>query len=174
MKLLFSLLLPVVKIVSIENVRNKHAEISIQAEDFDHGVEVNLLESNNLEDGAVVTFSGRVRNNNLGLKVKGLFLEHYPDMTEKLLAEIIETAKQRWDIGRVKVIHRIGQLAIGEQIVFVGVTSKHRQDAFAANEFIMDFLKVKAPFWKKELTELGETWLEAKTSDKEKAQAWSK
>jgi molybdopterin synthase catalytic subunit len=94
-------------------------------------------------------------------------------MTEKLLAEIIETAKQRWNIGRVKVIHRIGQLAIGEQIVFVGVTSKHRQDAFAANEFIMDFLKVKAPFWKKELTELGESWLEAKSSDKEKAQAWS-
>lgn len=153
---------------------NQLAEVSIQAADFDHGAEVALLEDNNVEDGAVVTFSGRVRNNNLGLKVKGLFLEHYPDMTEKLLAEIIATAKQRWNIGRVKVIHRIGQLAIGEQIVFVGVTSKHRQDAFAANEFIMDFLKVKAPFWKKELTELGETWLDAKTSDTEKAQTWSK
>ena len=174
MKLLFSLLLPVVKIVDINTVVNKSIEISIQTEDFDHGFEVNLLENDNVEDGAVVTFSGRVRNNNLGLKVKGLFLEHYPDMTEKLLAEIIETAKKRWNIGRVKVIHRIGQLAIGEQIVFVGVTSKHRQDAFAANEFIMDFLKVKAPFWKKELTELGETWLEAKASDKEKAKAWSK
>jgi len=160
--------------VNINPATNKHAEISIQTQDFDHGLEVNLLENDNVEDGAVVTFSGRVRNNNLGLKVKGLFLEYYPDMTEKLLADIIETAKQRWNIGRVKVIHRIGQLAIGEQIVFVGVTSKHRQDAFAANEFIMDFLKVKAPFWKKELTELGETWLEAKTSDKEKAQAWSK
>jgi len=164
----------VVKLVKIDTTINKYAEISIQVEDFDHGFEVNLLENDNVEDGAVVTFSGRVRNNNLGLKVKGLFLEHYPDMTEKLLAEIIETAKQRWNIGRVKVIHRIGQLAIGEQIVFVGVTSKHRQDAFAANEFIMDFLKVKAPFWKKELTELGESWLAAKTSDKEKAQAWSK
>ena len=174
MKLLFSLLLPVVKIVDINTVVNKSIEISIQTEDFDHGFEVNLLENDNVEDGAVVTFSGRVRNNNLGLKVKGLFLEHYPDMTEKLLAEIIETAKKRWNIGRVKVIHRIGQLAIGEQIVFVGVTSKHRQDAFAANEFIMDFLQVKAPFWKKEMTELGETWLEAKASDKEKAKAWSK
>jgi len=153
---------------------NENAEISIQTADFDHGFEVNLLEKENVEDGAVVTFSGRVRNNNLGLKVKGLFLEHYPDMTEKLLANIIQTAKQRWNIGRVKVIHRIGQLAIGEQIVFVGVTSKHRQDAFAANEYIMDFLKVEAPFWKKELTELGETWLDAKTSDKEKAQTWSK
>jgi molybdopterin synthase catalytic subunit len=153
---------------------NNSSEISIQAKDFDHGVEVALLEEDNLEDGAVVTFSGRVRNNNLGLQVKGLFLEHYPDMTEKLLADIIETAKQRWNIGRVKVIHRIGQLVIGEQIVFVGVTSKHRQDAFAANEFILDFLKVKAPFWKKELTELGEAWLDAKSSDKEKAQKWCK
>jgi len=160
--------------VDVTTAMNKYTEISIQAEDFDHGFEVKLLEDNNVEDGAVVTFSGRVRNNNLGLMVKGLYLEHYPEMTEKLLAEIIDTAKQRWAIGRVKVIHRIGQLAIGDQIVFVGITSKHRQDAFAANEFIMDFLKVKAPFWKKELTELGETWLEAKNSDKEKAQAWSK
>jgi molybdopterin synthase catalytic subunit len=98
-------------------------------------------------------------------------------MTEKSLAKIIIQAKERWNIGRVKVIHRIGELSIGEQIVFVGVTSKHRQDAFAANEFIMDYLKVKAPFWKKEkITNSGqasENWLAAKNSDTDKAELWS-
>lgn len=148
-------------------------EISIQTEDFNLGAEVNLLEENNHEDGAVVTFSGRVRNKNLGLNVKGLTLEHYPEMTEKSLQAILVQAKEKWDIGRVKVIHRVGTLAIGEQIVFVGVTSKHRQDAFAAAEFIMDFLKVKAPFWKKELTELGETWLGARQSDTDQAEKWN-
>ncbi|MFQ3209175.1 MAG: molybdopterin synthase catalytic subunit, partial [Colwellia sp.] len=106
-----------------------------------------------------------------------LTLEHYPGMTEKSLAKIIIQAKERWDIGRVKVIHRIGELSIGDQIVFVGVTSKHRQDAFAANEFIMDYLKVKAPFWKKEkITDAGQAsknWLAAKNSDTDKAELWS-
>jgi len=146
--------------------------ISIQKQDFDLGDEVTLLEDKNHDDGAVVTFSGRVRNKNLGQNVKGLYLEHYPGMTEKLLEKIIIEAEQRWQLGRITVIHRIGQLYLGEQIVFVGVTSKHRQDAFSAAEFIMDFLKVKAPFWKKELTEQGESWLEARTSDQNKAQQW--
>ena len=101
-----------------------------------------------------------------------LTLEHYSGMTEKSLAKIISTAKDRWRIGRVKVIHRVGELFIGDQIVFVGVTSKHRQDAFAANEFIMDYLKVQAPFWKKEKTNQGEYWLNAKTSDENKAAKW--
>ena len=135
--------------------------ISIQTQDFSLADEVALLEQDNEIDGAVVTFTGRVRNQNEGLKVSGLFLEHYPGMTELSLEKIITSAKERWNIGRIKIIHRVGQLKIGEQIVFVGVTSKHRQDAFAANEFIMDFLKVKAPFWKKELTEEGEKWLGA-------------
>jgi len=148
------------------------AEISIQTQDFNLSDEVGLLEQDNLSDGAVVTFTGRVRNKNEGLDVKGLYLEHYPGMTEKSLAKIIATAKERWQIGRVRVIHRIGQLALGEQIVFVGVTSMHRQDAFAAAEFIMDYLKVQAPFWKKELTELGEKWLDARTTDTDKAQQW--
>ncbi len=148
-------------------------EVSIQEDDFSLADEVAFLESDNAIDGAVVTFTGRVRNKNEGLNVTALTLEHYPGMTEKLLAKIITTAKERWDIGRVKVIHRIGRLEIGEQIVFVGVTSQHRQDAFAANEFIMDYLKVKAPFWKKELTENGEKWLDAKSSDNNKAQQWS-
>ncbi|NQY36450.1 MAG: molybdopterin synthase catalytic subunit MoaE [Alteromonadaceae bacterium] len=146
--------------------------ISIQTKDFSLADEVALLEQDNEIDGAVVTFTGRVRNQNEGLKVSGLFLEHYPGMTELSLEKIITSAKERWNIGRIKIIHRVGQLKIGEQIVFVGVTSKHRQDAFAANEFIMDFLKVKAPFWKKELTEEGEKWLGARSTDNDKAKQW--
>ena len=152
-------------------------EISIQTNDFSLADEVALLEEDNVTDGAVVTFTGRVRNNNNGNSVTTLTLEHYPGMTEKSLAKIIMQAKERWQIGRVKVIHRIGELSIGDQIVFVGVTSKHRQDAFAANEFIMDYLKVKAPFWKKEqITDEGKTsenWLDAKDSDTDKADLWS-
>ena len=147
-------------------------EVIIQQDDFNLSDEVNLLEQGNDIDGAVVTFTGRVRNKNEGLNVNALTLEHYPGMTEKSLKKIIVEAKTRWDIGRVKVIHRIGKLAIGDQIVFVGVTSKHRKDAFAANEFIMDYLKVNAPFWKKELTEDGEHWLDAKSSDSNKAEQW--
>ncbi len=148
-------------------------EISIQTQDFSLAEEVALLEQDNAIDGAVVTFTGRVRNKNNGNDVNGLTLEHYPGMTEKSLEKILVIAKERWNIGRVKVIHRVGKLDIGEQIVFVGVTSKHRQDAFAANEFIMDYLKVQAPFWKKERTTQGEAWLDAKTSDTNKAQQWS-
>ncbi|PCI62968.1 MAG: molybdopterin synthase catalytic subunit MoaE [Gammaproteobacteria bacterium] len=147
-------------------------KISIQNQDFNLQDEVNLLEQDNAVDGAVVTFTGRVRNKNAGLTVSGLYLEHYAGMTEKSLEKIIIQAQKRWQIGRVAVIHRIGQLVIGEQIVFVGVTSMHRQDAFAAAEFIMDYLKVQAPFWKKELTEQGEKWLEAKQSDSKQAQQW--
>lgn len=147
--------------------------VSIQAEDFSLAHEVNQLELDNLSDGAVVTFTGRVRDRNEGASVKSLMLEHYPGMTERSLESIIITAKERWNIGRVKIIHRIGQLNLGEQIVFVGVTSMHRKEAFAAAEFIMDFLKVKAPFWKKEQTENGEKWLDAKVSDQNKAQDWA-
>ncbi|MDP7593086.1 MAG: molybdopterin synthase catalytic subunit MoaE [Litorilituus sp.] len=147
-------------------------EISIQTADFSLADEVTLLEKDNAIDGAVVTFTGRVRNNNEGKEVTSLTLEHYPGMTEKSLAKIITEAKERWCIGRVKVIHRVGELFLGDQIVFVGVTSKHRQDAFAANEFIMDYLKVQAPFWKKEASKEGVNWLEAKTSDENKAAKW--
>lgn len=159
------------------NKHNNLAEISIQKNDFSLAEQVALLEQDNLTDGAVVTFTGRVRNNNNGNSVTSLTLEHYPGMTEKSLANIILQAKERWHIGRVKVIHRIGELNIGDQIVFVGVTSKHRQDAFAANEFIMDYLKVSAPFWKKEkISNAGKTsenWLAAKASDNDKAELWS-
>ncbi len=147
-------------------------EISIQTENFSLADEIILLEKNNMTDGATVTFTGRVRNNNDGNQVTSLTLEHYSGMTEKSLAQIISKAKTRWEIGRVKVIHRIGKLSIGDQIVFVGVTSKHRHDAFAANEFIIDYLKVEAPFWKKEGIENSERWLDAKISDKQKLRDW--
>ena len=147
--------------------------ISIQTLDFDIKTETDLLERENNADGALVTFTGRVRNKNLGDNVSALHLEHYPGMTEKSLSQIIEQAKSRWPINRIKVIHRIGTLAVGEQIVFVGVTSPHRKAAFNACEFIMDYLKVDAPFWKKEVTNNGERWLEAKESDKNKAKHWN-
>ena len=149
-----------------------YPEISIQTDDFSLADEVTLLEQDNAIDGAVVTFTGRVRNQNDGKHVTSLTLEHYPGMTEKSLSAIIKQAKERWHIGRVKVIHRVGELFIGDQIVFVGVTSKHRQDAFAANEFIMDYLKVQAPFWKKEAGNEGVNWLDAKSSDENKAAKW--
>lgn len=124
------------------------------------------------EDGAVVTFTGKVRNHNLGDDVAALTLEHYPGMTEKALQEIIDDARQHWPLQRVSVIHRIGELFPGDEIVFVGVTSAHRSSAFAAAEFIMDYLKTRAPFWKRETTEQGERWVDARNSDHEAAQRW--
>lgn len=147
--------------------------ISIQESDFNISDETALLEQDNHADGALVTFTGRVRNKNLGDDVLALHLEHYPGMTEKSLEAIIDQAQSRWPINRVKVIHRVGTLRVGEQIVFVGVTSPHRKAAFDACEFIMDYLKVDAPFWKKEVTSQGERWLDAKASDQNKAKNWN-
>jgi len=155
----------------MENLDNS-IKLSIQNQDFIIADEITWLEQDNTDDGATVTFCGRVRQSNLNKQVFGLFLEHYPGMTEKTISDIIKKAQKKWKIGRISVIHRIGQLNVGEQIVFVGVTSPHRKDAYAANEFIMDFLKVQAPFWKKELTAEGETWLDAKQSDQDKAELW--
>ena len=111
------------------------------------------------EDGAVVTFTGKVRNHNLGDSVKALTLEHYPGMTEKALAEIVDEARNRWPLGRVTVI-------------FVGVTSAHRSSAFEAGQFIMDYLKTRAPFWKREATPEGDRWVEARESDQQAAKRW--
>ena len=110
---------------------------------------------------------------NDGSQVKGMTLEHYPGMTEKALDEIVVAAKARWPIRRVRVIHRIGPLASGERIVFVGVSSRHRGDAFAACEFIMDYLKTRAPFWKKETTPDGGRWVDARESDDATARRWA-
>lgn len=123
-------------------------------------------------DGAVVTFTGKVRNHNLGDSVAALTLEHYPGMTEKALYEIVDEARHRWPLQRVSVIHRIGELFPGDEIVFVGVTSAHRGSAFAAAEFIMDYLKTRAPFWKREATEQGDRWVDARDSDHQAAQRW--
>ncbi|ACY85179.1 molybdopterin synthase catalytic subunit MoaE [Edwardsiella piscicida] len=124
------------------------------------------------EDGAVVTFSGKVRNHNLGDDVSALTLEHYPGMTEKALAEIVTLARGRWPLGRVAVYHRVGPMFPGEEIVFVGVTSAHRGMAFAAAEFIMDYLKTRAPFWKRETSEGTDRWVDARDSDRQAAERW--
>ena len=124
------------------------------------------------DDGAVVTFTGKVRNHNLGDHVSALTLEHYPGMTEKALAEIVEEARERWALQRVSVIHRVGALFPGDEIVFVGVSAAHRGAAFASAEFIMDYLKTRAPFWKREATPEGDRWVEARDSDQQAADRW--
>ncbi len=124
------------------------------------------------EDGAVVTFTGKVRNHNSGDHVAALTLEHYPGMTEKTLAAIVDDARQRWPLQRVTVIHRIGELFPGDEIVMVGVSAAHRSAAFSAAEFIMDHLKTRAPFWKRETTAQGERWVESHTRDQQAAQRW--
>ena len=125
------------------------------------------------EDGAVVTFTGKVRNHNLGADVAALTLEHYPGMTEKALQEIVDAARERWPLQRVTVIHRVGELFPGDEIVLVGVTSAHRGSAFSAAEFIMDYLKTRAPFWKREATEQGDRWVDARDSDHQAAERWN-
>lgn len=122
--------------------------------------------------GALCSFTGLVRDFGDRDDLLGMRLEHYPGMTEKSLQGIVSQAQQRWDLLGVTVIHRVGDLDIDEQIVFVGVSSAHRGDAFAACEFIMDYLKVSAPFWKKERTRDGDHWVEAKDSDQQRAEDW--
>ena len=139
-------------------------KIAVQKEDFDLGLEVKQI-SQNPKIGAVASFVGVVRE-------VEMTLEHYPGMTERALAKIVEEAKQRWQVMDCAVIHRYGALKPGDRIVFVGVASAHRGDAFAACEFIMDYLKTQAPFWKKERVEGGERWVEAKASDDAAAERW--
>ncbi len=160
MKSLFSLQLPAANM------------IRVQQNDFIVADEYQKLATDN-QDGAVVTFVGKVRDFNEGLGVQGLSLEHYPGMTEKVLSNLETEARGQWPLNKVTIIHRVGDLTLGEQIVFIGVSSPHRKAAFAACEFLIDFLKTKAPFWKKELTSAGSKWLDAKASDDEVAQQWS-
>ncbi|WP_392563091.1 molybdopterin synthase catalytic subunit MoaE [Orbus sturtevantii] len=122
------------------------------------------------EDGAIVTFTGKVRS--LSNEVSSLYLEHYQGMTENVLYKIIDKARARWQLNRIVVIHRIGKIVANENIVYVGVSSAHRKDSFAAAEFIMDVLKNEAPFWKKEQTLSGDNWVEAKKSDKSALKKW--
>ncbi len=145
--------------------------VSVQFEDFSVGAEYEAL-AQCTASGAVVTFVGKVRDMNLGDNVTGLSLEHYPGMTEKALGEICQQAELRWPLLDVRVIHRVGDLDIGDQIVFVGVSSAHRGAAFEACEFIMDYLKTKAPFWKKERTTEETRWVESRESDAKAAERW--
>lgn len=146
--------------------------VVIQQQDFDIAAEYQALRASGNGTGAIATFTGLVRDFGDLSDVTGLFLEHYPGMTEKVISDLIEQASQRWDVRVAKVIHRIGELALGDQIVFVGVCSAHRGDAFAACQYIMDALKTSAPFWKKELSNRGDHWVEQKDSDREQASQW--
>ena len=146
--------------------------VRIQEQDFDVSSELATLRAGDTRVGAVATFTGLVRDLNDAARVSTLTLEHYPGMTEKALAHIVDDAKQRWDIYDALVIHRVGPLKPGDQIVFVAVTSAHRGESFAACQFIMDYLKTRAPFWKKEQTPEGERWVEARASDEDAAARW--
>lgn len=147
--------------------------VRVQTEDFDLGKELAALRAGHPEVGALASFVGLVRDINDGESVAGMTLEHYPGMTEKALQSIIDEAKGRWDIVDALVIHRVGPLRPCDQIVLVAVTSAHRGAAFAACEFIMDYLKTRAPFWKKEATADGGRWVDARESDDQAASRWT-
>jgi len=146
--------------------------VRVQTQDFDAGAEIAALRRGNPKIGAVASFIGICRDANDGDAVTKMTLEHYPGMTEKALENIISEAKRRWDVIEVLVVHRVGELRPTDQIVLVVVTGAHRGEAFAACEFIMDYLKTRAPFWKKEETPQGARWVEARASDDEAAQRW--
>jgi molybdopterin synthase catalytic subunit len=147
--------------------------VRVQAADFDAGAEIAALRRADPKVGAVASFIGVVRDLNDGDAVATLTLEHYPGMTEKSLEAIVGEAKSRWDILDALVVHRVGELRPLDQIVLVAVTSAHRGEAFAACEFIMDYLKTRAPFWKKEQTPAGARWVDARGTDDAAAERWS-
>jgi molybdopterin synthase catalytic subunit len=148
--------------------------IRIQEANFDLTTEIENLRQGDPQVGAVVSFLGTVRDMNEGSQVKAMTLEHYPGMTEKALQEIIDQANTRWDICKTLVIHRVGPLLPEDQIVLVAVTSAHRGEAFAACEYIMDYLKTAAPFWKKEETPEGGRWVDARITDEAAMARWEK
>jgi molybdopterin synthase catalytic subunit len=146
--------------------------VRVQTEDFDAGAEIAALRRGNPRIGAVASFVGVVRDANEDGKVQDMTLEHYPGMTERSIEEIVTQARGRWNIDDALVVHRVGTLKPLDQIVLVVVASAHRGDAFAACEFIMDYLKTRAPFWKKERTPEGARWVEARASDDLAAERW--
>lgn len=146
--------------------------ISVQREEFDAGAEIRAVSRANPKVGGVAAFVGLVRDVNEGAPVAAMTLEHYPGMTEKALAGIVDEARSRWEVLDCTVIHRVGELRPTDPIVLVVVASGHRGDAFAACEFIMDYLKTRAPFWKKESTPAGTRWVEARESDDQAAGRW--
>jgi molybdopterin synthase catalytic subunit len=146
--------------------------VRVQTADFDAGREIALLRANDPRVGAVASFIGTVRDVNDAASVSTMTLEHYPGMTEKALTEIVDDARARFDILDALVVHRVGELRPADQIVLVVVTSAHRGDAFDACRFIMDYLKTRAPFWKKEVTSDGARWVDARVSDDDAAAGW--
>jgi molybdopterin synthase catalytic subunit len=148
------------------------AIVRVQEADFDTGRELDALTAGRRDVGALASFVGLVRDANDGRGVSAMTLEHYPGMTETALEAICAEAAARWDILDALVVHRVGALRPGDRIVLVAVTSAHRGEAFAACEFIMDYLKTRAPFWKKESTPEGERWVEARASDDIAADRW--
>ena len=154
------------------------ARVSIQAEDFNLSEEIERLRQGDARVGAVCSFVGTVRDTHaltgrLGDQVQSMELEHYPGMTEKSIEAMIDEALERFDIYQARVIHRIGVLAASEQIVMVAVTSAHRGESFKACEFLMDYLKTQAPFWKKEFTPEGAQWVDARVSDEQALARWA-
>ncbi|MEC9481709.1 MAG: molybdopterin synthase catalytic subunit MoaE [Halomonas sp.] len=146
--------------------------ISVQHEAFDVGAEQQALVHGRSDIGAVVCFTGLVRDFNERPEVEALSLEHYPGMTERALANIVDEAERRWNVQGVRLIHRVGRLEPSDPIVMVAVASAHRRHAFEACDFIMDFLKTRAPFWKKEHTASGNYWVAERDSDRQDAKRW--
>jgi len=146
--------------------------IAVQTDCFDPAREERLLREGNPRIGAVVTFLGLMRDINDDDKISTMTLEHYPGMTEKALDAIVEEAGERWDLEGIRVIHRVGELLPEDPIVLVMVGSRHRGEAFRACEFVIDYLKTRAPFWKKEQTAKGERWVDARHSDKDAEAKW--
>ncbi len=145
--------------------------ISVQEAAFDAGAELNAFQAGKVDMGAVVSFSGIVRDLP-DAPLRHMLIEHYPGMTERALTKIAEEAMSRWNLGDVLVIHRFGQMAPGDQIMMVATASPHRKDAFAAADFLMDYLKSRAPFWKKEVTADGADWVASKQEDEDALKQW--
>lgn len=150
-----------------------NVEVRVQEQDFDLNTELALLRGQSSQVGAIANFVGVVRDVNEGASIGSMELEHYPGMTEKSISDIVVRAAERWSLFGATVIHRIGLLQPRDQIVLVAVSSLHRGEAFQACEFIMDYLKTEAPFWKKEVTPEGGRWVDARVSDDKAAERWS-
>ncbi len=146
--------------------------VHIQAEDFNLNEEIEKLRAQDKRIGAICTFTGTVRDRNDGLNISSMELEHYPGMTEKAIEAMVDGAMTRFDIFGVRVVHRIGLLQPLDQVVMVAVTSSHRGESFKACEFLMDYLKTQAPFWKKEQTPEGARWVDARVSDDTALAKW--
>ena len=148
-------------------------KIVVQTEDFDLTTEVEFIKSSSPNVGAIVSFIGTVRDLN-NESLVSLTLEHYPEMTEKSLESIANKVRDKWELESITIIHRVGTLCIGDQIVLVITTSEHRQEAFDSCNFIMDYLKTDAPFWKKEISDKKEKWVESRETDEKQKSRWKR